>query len=75
MEIRSTGNPDINNPTAKLMIDYLAKKGREVKMGGMCKHPVGMCSHMTILGGNVHCDATLCQLTEELPKRTNTDKE
>ena len=29
MELRSTGNPDINNPVAMSMLEYLRKKGIE----------------------------------------------
>ena len=29
MELRSTGNPDTSNPVTMLMLEYLAKKGRE----------------------------------------------
>ena len=29
MELRSTGNPDINNPVTMSVLEYLAKKGRE----------------------------------------------
>ena len=29
MELRSTGNPDINNPVTMSMLEYLSRKGRE----------------------------------------------
>lgn len=74
MEIRSTGNPDTNNPGTRRMIQYLAKKGREAKMSGICKYPESICLHMTVLKGKAYCDATPCQLTGELPERTKADK-
>lgn len=40
----------------------------------VCKYPESICPHMTVLKGKTYCDATPCQLTGELPKRTNADK-
>lgn len=73
MELRSTGNPDTNNPVTMSMLEYLAKKGREA-MNGICKYQESVCPHMTVLKGKSYCDATPCQLTGELPKRTFGDK-
>ena len=73
MELRSTGNPDINNPVTMSMLEYLAKKGRET-MSGICKYPESVCPHMTVLKGKSYCDATPCQLAGELPKQTFGDK-
>lgn len=73
MELRSTGNPDINNPVTMSMLEYLRKKGIEA-MSGICKYPESVCPHMTVLKGKSYCDATPCQLTGELPKRTNADR-
>lgn len=39
-----------------------------------CKCPESICFHMTVLNGKAYCDATPCQLTGELAKRTNADK-
>lgn len=73
MELRSTGNPDINNPVTMSMLEYLAKRGRE-SMSGICKYPESICPHMTVLKGKSYCDATPCQLTGELAKQTFGDK-
>ena len=73
MELRSTGNPYINNPVTMSMLEYLAKRGRE-SMSGICKYPESICPHMTVLKGKSYCDATPCQLTGELPKQTFGDK-
>lgn len=73
MELRSTGNPDRNNPVTMSMLEYLAKKGREA-MSGICKYPESVCPHMTVLKGKSYCDATPCQLTGELPKQSNADR-
>lgn len=43
-------------------------------MSGICKYPESVCPHMTILKGKAYCGAMPCQLTGELPKRTNADK-
>ena len=43
-------------------------------MSWSCKYPESVCPHMTVLKGKAYCDATPCQLTGELPKRTNADK-
>lgn len=72
MELRSTGNPDTSNPVTMSMLEYLAKKGREVM--GSCKYPESACLHMTVLKGKSYCDATPCQLTGELPKQSNADR-
>lgn len=55
------------------MLEYLAKKGREA-MSGICKYPESVCPHMTVLKGKSYCDATPCQLTGELPKKSNADR-
>lgn len=73
MELRSTGNPDINNPVTMSMLEYLRKKGIEA-MSGTCKYPESVCLHMTVLKGKSYCDATPCQLTGELPKQSNADR-
>ena len=73
MELRSTGNPYINNPAAMSMLEYLAKRGRET-MSGICKYPESVCPHMTVLKGKSYCDATPCQFAGELPKQTFGDK-
>lgn len=73
MELRSTGNPDIINPATMSMLEHLRKKGVEA-MSGICKYPESVCPHMTVLGGKSYCNATPCQLTGELPKRTNADR-
>lgn len=39
----------------------------------VCKYPESICTHMTVLNGKAYCDATPCQLTGELPKRTVAD--
>lgn len=43
-------------------------------MSGICKYPESVCPHMTVLKGKSYCDVTPCQLTGELPKRTNADQ-
>lgn len=73
MELRSTGNPDTRNPVTMSMLEYLRKKGIEA-MSGICKYPESVCPHMTMFKGKKYCDATPCQLTGELPKRTNADR-
>lgn len=73
MELRSTENPDTSNPVTMSMLEYLRKKGIEA-MSGICKYPESVCPHMTVLKGKSYCDATPCQLTGELPKRTNADR-
>ena len=73
MELRSTGNPDTSNSVTMSMLEYLRKKGIEA-MSGICKYPKSVCPHMTVLKGKSYCDATPCQLTGELPKRTNADR-
>lgn len=40
----------------------------------VCKYPESICLHMAVLKGKAYCDATPCQLTGELPKRTNAAK-
>ena len=73
MELRSTGNPDINNPVTMSVLEYLRNKGIEA-MSGTCKYPESVCPHMMMFKGKKYCDATPCQLTGELPKRTNADR-
>lgn len=73
MELRSTGNPDTSNPVTMSMLEYLSKKGIEA-MSGICKYPESVCPHMTMFKGKKYCDATPCQLTGELQKRTNADR-
>lgn len=73
MELRSTGNPDRNNPVTMSVLEYLSSKGIEA-MSGTCKYPESVCPHMMMFKGKKYCDATPCQLTGELPKRTNADR-
>ena len=73
MELRSTGNPDTSNPETMSILEYLRRKGIKA-MSGICKYPERVCPHMTVLKGNTYCDVTPCQLTGELPKRTNADR-
>lgn len=73
MELRSTGNPDINNLVTMEMLEYLRKKGIEA-MSGICKYPESVCPHMTVLRGRSYCDVTPCQLTGELPKQSNAQR-
>ena len=73
MELRSTGNPDTRNQVTMSMLEYLRNKGIEA-MSGTCKYPESVCPHMMMFKGKKYCDATPCQLTGELPKRTNADR-
>ena len=51
----------------------MRKKGIE-DMSGYCKYPESVCPHMTVLRGKSYCDSTPCQLTGELPKKSNGDR-
>ena len=73
MELRSTGNPDTSNPATMSMLEYLERKGIEA-MSGTCKYPESVCPHMMMFKGKKYCGATPCQLTGELPKRTNSNR-
>ena len=66
----TTENPDTGNPVTMSMLTSLRTQGTEF-MSGNCKYPETACPHMTVLNGKTYCDATPCQLTGELPKRTN----
>ena len=73
MELRSTRDPDINNPATMSMLEYLRKKGIEA-MSGTCKYPESVCPHMTVLKGALHCDTTPCQLMGEFPRQSNAER-
>lgn len=38
-----------------------------------CKYPESVCPHMMLFQGKTHCSGSPCQLTGELPDRTNAD--
>ena len=72
MELLSTGNPDIRNPVAMSMLEYLAKRGSE-SMNGIYKYPESICPHMTVLKGK-SSDYELHLTEEEIYEKVEREK-